>query len=140
MREAFLQHQPVPWTPWSQALVEELAPRAIDPRNPSVKPRQTVFDYALWHGQQAWVERLGAVNFAPARGLLDEGEFFGAGSLKPRAFELPQWQRLEGLTQRTVAAVRQRHLQPYAAKNTRTCCAWRTCTASTTPASSAPPR
>ena len=43
------------------SLIEELAPKALDPRNPSSKPRQTLFDYALWHAQNAWIERAGAV-------------------------------------------------------------------------------
>jgi hypothetical protein len=53
IRETFLQHKPVPWTPWSRGLIEDLAPRALDPKNPSSKPRRTLFDYALWHGQHA---------------------------------------------------------------------------------------
>ena len=44
IRDAFLQHKPVPWVPWSLALVEELAPRALDPKNPSSKQRQTLFE------------------------------------------------------------------------------------------------
>ena len=51
IRDTFLQHKPVPWTPWSRGLVEALAPKALDPKNPSSKPRQTLFEYALWHGQ-----------------------------------------------------------------------------------------
>lgn len=74
IRDAFLQHKPVPWTPWSRALVEELLPKALDHKNPSNKPRQTIFDYALWHGQHEWVTALGKANFAAARQLMDEGE------------------------------------------------------------------
>ncbi|KAF4530382.1 hypothetical protein B566_EDAN018524 [Ephemera danica] len=47
IRDTFLQHKPVPWTPWSRALVEELLPKALDPKNPSAKPRQALFDYAM---------------------------------------------------------------------------------------------
>jgi hypothetical protein len=120
IRDAFLQHKPVPWTPWSRALVEELLPKALDPKNPSSKPRQAIFDYALWHGQHEWVTALGQsrTNFAPARQLLDDDEFWGAGTLKSSGVALPydRWTRLEVLTRKTVAAARQRHLQPWEAK------------------------
>ena len=118
IREAFLQHRPVPWTPWSRALVEELAPRALDPRNPSSKPRQALFDYALWHGQQAWLQALAEAGFAPARGLMDEHGFVGAGTLlhDQRWADEPRTARRQ-LVRRTVAAAQQRHLQPYQAKN-----------------------
>jgi hypothetical protein len=118
IRDAFLQHQPVPWTPWSRALIEEMAPKALDPKNPSSKPRQAVFDYALWHGQHEWVRQLGVAGFAPARGLVDKEGFYGAGTLLPPryGFEGP-WLERQQFVRRTVAAVRQRHLQPYQAKN-----------------------
>lgn len=118
IRDAFLQHKPVPWTPWSRALVEELLPKALDPKNPSAKPRQTIFDYALWHGQHAWITALAQANFAPARQLMDEGQFWGAGTRLPNryGFRNDAWERLEILTRKSVAAVRQRHLQPWEAK------------------------
>ncbi|MFM7506101.1 MAG: AAA family ATPase [Rubrivivax sp.] len=118
IRDAFLQHKPVPWTPWSRALVEELLPKALDPKNPSAKPRQTVLDYALWHGQHECVTALGKANFAAARQLMDEGQFWGAGSLLPNryGFRNEAWERLEVLTRKSVAAVRQRHLQPWEAR------------------------
>jgi hypothetical protein len=120
IRDAFLQHKPVPWTPWSRSLIDELLPKALDPKSPSSKPRQTVFDYAMWHGQHEWVAALGrrATHFAPARQLLEDDEFWGAGTLKPGsvAFGDDRWSRLEVMTRKTVAAVRQRHLQPWEAK------------------------
>lgn len=118
IRETFLQGKPVPWTPWSRALIEELLPKALDPKNPSSKPRLTVFDYALWHGQHEWVTLLGKSNFATARQLLDDDEFWGAGTVKPSSYKFPddRWGRLEALTRKTVAAMRQRHLQPWEAK------------------------
>ena len=118
IRDAFLQHKPVPWTPWSRALVGELLPKALDPKNPSNKPRQTIFDYAMWHGQHEWVTALGKANFAAARQLMDEGEFYGAGTVKPSryAFRDDRWDGLQALTRKTVAAARQRHLQPWEAK------------------------
>jgi len=117
IRETFLKGKPVPWTPWSRSLVEQLAPKALDSANPSSKLRQTLFDYALWHGQQGWVERLAATPFLPARGLVEDGRFSAAGSTAPRRMNLPEWERQEAHTRRTVAASRQRHLQPYTAKN-----------------------
>ena len=107
----------MPWTPWSRPLIEELAPKALDPKNPSSKPRQTVFDYAIWHGQDEWVTALGQVNFGPAKALLDEGEYWGAGSLLPRRMNMPEWDRREALVRKAVAAARQRHLQPWQARN-----------------------
>ena len=44
IRETFLQGKPVSWTPWSRALIEDLATKALDPANPSSKLRQTLFD------------------------------------------------------------------------------------------------
>ncbi len=118
IREAFLQHKPVPWTPWGRASIEAMAPKALDPKNPSSKPRQTLFDYALWHGQHEWVQRLGEAGFAPARGLMDEREFAGAGTLlHPRYAIEGSWQTRQQLVRRTLAAAHQRHLQPYQAKN-----------------------
>jgi len=118
IRDAFLQNKPVPWAPWSRGLVEELLPKALDPKNPSNKPRQTIFDYAMWHCQHEWVTALGKAPFAAARQLLDEGQFWGAGSLLPHryGFRNDAWERLEALTRKTVAAARQRHLQPWEAK------------------------
>jgi hypothetical protein len=118
IRDTFLKHQPVPWTPWSRALIETLAPKALDPKDPSSKPRQAVFDYALWHGQHEWMQQLGEAGFAPARDLMDEKRFAGAGTLLPprHGFEGP-WLAREALVRRTVAAAHQRRLQPYQAKN-----------------------
>jgi hypothetical protein len=118
IRDAFLQHRPVPWTPWSLALIEEQFPKAFDPQNPSSKPRQTVFDYALWHGQHAWIESLAMAKFAPARGLMGEHDFAGAGTLLPPRYGIDgPWLAKQQLVRKTVAAVLQRHLQPYQGKN-----------------------
>ncbi len=117
IREAFLQHRPVPWTPWDQAHIEQLALKALDAASPSTKPRQAIFDYALWHGQQHWIEQLAAVSFPAARSLVVDGEFLGAGRHDSRDIRVPLWEQGEMLVRRTVAALRQRHLQPYAAKN-----------------------
>jgi AAA domain/Ankyrin repeats (many copies) len=118
IREAFLQHKPVPWTPWSQPLIEDQFPKASDPQNPSSKPRQTLFDYALWHGQHAWIEPLAAAKFAPARSLVEQHGFTGAGSLLPPRYGIDgAWQARQQLVRKAVAAAQQRHLQTYQAKN-----------------------
>ena len=117
IRETFLQGKPVPWTPWSRALIEELAPKALDPGNPSSKLRQTLFDYALWHGQHRWIEKLARTPFLLAKGLVEDSRFNMAGTTLARRMNLPEWDRLELHTRRSVAAVCQRHLQAYAGKN-----------------------
>ena len=120
IRETFLQGRPVPWTPWSRALIEELAPKALDRTNPSAKLKQTLLDYALWHGQQRWVEQLAAAQFQPARSLAPEGDFgwhreLGWPGSRPEPSSLLRMPL--SLALRTVQVLRQRHLQPYAAKN-----------------------
>jgi hypothetical protein len=117
IREAFLQGKPVPWTPWSRDLIEELAPKALDRNNPSAKQKQTLLDYALWHGQQAWVEQLALASFQPARSLAPEGDFGWIGDSAMLGVQLPDWDRQQQLSLRAVGAIRQRHLQAYAAKN-----------------------
>ncbi|HSV36813.1 MAG TPA: hypothetical protein VLI46_14725 [Ramlibacter sp.] len=114
IRDTFLQAKAVPWTPWSEAMVRDLLPRALDRTQPSAKPRQTLLDYALWHGQQAWVEQLSAqAQFQAARSLAPGGEF---GEL-PADDYFGDNARQQQLAWRATAALRQRHLQPYAAHN-----------------------
>ena len=117
IRESFLKGTPVPWTAWSRGLIEGLAPKALDRGNPSSKIKQTLLDYALWHGQQVWVEQLAQANFAPARSLAPDGSFDwidGAAAPGFRRYERDQQQQL---AQRAVTALRQRHLQPYSGRN-----------------------
>ena len=122
IRDAFLQVKTVPWTPWSEAMLRELIPRALDPSQVSNKPRQVLMDYALWHGQQAWIEQLAAkTHFQPASSLAPGDTY---GQLKPSDFPgglsygyEQQMLRQEQLGFRAAEALRQRHLQPYAAHN-----------------------
>ena len=58
--------------------MEDIEPKALDPRNVSNKTKQTLFDYALWHAQHEWVAQLGESGFGPARGLMDRLLFAGA--------------------------------------------------------------
>ena len=117
IRDTFLQAKPVPWTPWSRQLIEDLAPKALDRSNPSAKQKQVLLDYALWHGQQAWVEQLARANFQTARSLAPEGDFGWIGDSAMLGVQRPDWKKQQELSLRAVAALRQRHLQTYAAKN-----------------------
>jgi hypothetical protein len=114
IRETFLQAKAVPWAPWSEATMRELQPRALDRTQPSTKPRQALLDYALWHGQQAWVEQLATrAQFAPARSLAPGGGFAWPGPHLVRE----DFMRVQEQAFRGAAALRQRYLQPYAARN-----------------------
>lgn len=115
IRDAFLQAKPVPWTPWGRTFIETLAPKALEPTNPSTKQKQALMDYALWHGQHRWVERLAGAAFAPARALAPAGDFGWIDMAAVRARD-----GLVGSTHRAVpavAALRQRLLQPYVSRN-----------------------
>lgn len=117
IRETFLQGRPVPWTPWSRALIETLAPGALDRSNPSARQKQTLVDYALWHGQQSWVEQLALAAFQPARVLAPDGDFGSVGFATMLRAQQGDQDRQQQLALRAVTAVRQRHLQPDTAKN-----------------------
>ena len=117
IRETFLQFKPVPWTAWSQPLMQNFATKAMDRTNPSAKPRQALLDYALWHGQQAWIEKLAGVNFQPARGLTLEGEFCWIGNPNRLGVYMEDYDAVTTLANRAVVALRHRHCQPYTAKN-----------------------
>ncbi len=114
IRDTFLQTKPVPWSPWSEAMMRELLPRALDRTQPSAKPRQALLDYALWHGQHAWVAQLATqAQFQAARSLAPSGRF---GELPMDDYVADHSRQLQ-LSWRAVAALRQRHLQPYTAHN-----------------------
>ena len=116
IKDTFLQGKPVPWTPWSRTLIEDLAPKALDRGNPSSKQKQTLQDYALWHGQQHWVEELALAGFQPARSLAPIGHFGWAPPMTlPGGYQPPQ--NLQQQALRAVNVVRQRHLQPYTLKS-----------------------
>lgn len=124
IRDAFLQVKTVPWTPWSEGLLRELTPRALDRSQVSNKPRQVLMDYALWHGQQAWIEQLAAkAHFQPAASLAPGDTY---GQLKQSDIDFKgsfpydvegRMMRQEQLGWRAADALRQRHLQPYTAHN-----------------------
>ena len=114
IRDAFLQTKAVPWAPWSDTMMRELSPRALDRTQPSAKPRQVLLDYALWHGQHCWIEQLATqAVFAPARTLAPGGMF---GELS-RDDMYGDHERQYESSMRAVVALRNRHLQPYTARN-----------------------
>ena len=126
IHEAYLKVKAVPWQPWSQTLMQELLPRALDPKQPSSKPRQSLMDYALWHGQQVWVEKLATeAHFAPAHALAPGGNY-GEHQMR-REFSsyrdedgydyVGEFERQAQLSYRATMSLRQRHLQPYTAHN-----------------------
>jgi hypothetical protein len=120
IREAFLQSQAVPWKPWSADFIEEQIPRALDRSQPSNKPRQSLLEYALWHGQHVWAEQLASeAQFAPAASMIIGGRLPLETAPAQRSW-LKDNQNVQKEKQRIwnqVATLRQRHLQPYIAKN-----------------------
>jgi hypothetical protein len=122
IRDTFLAARPTPWTPWSLASLAEWTPKALDPKNPSAKIKQTLLDYALWHGQGAYIEKLAGANFAPAQlltyrgellarhaNILSEGKFLNPATI-PGFAEDPR--NPMGKATRAAAAVRERQLRP----------------------------
>ena len=124
IRDTFLQSHAVPWTSWSEASLRDMLPRALDKAQVSNKPRQALLDYALWHGQHAWVQQLAhSVQFQPARSLVP-GEVLGdlprSAYMRFHATQSPlheEAERLQNLVWRSISTLRSRHLQPYGAHN-----------------------
>jgi hypothetical protein len=114
IRSTFLQAKAAPWAPWSEKSMRELMVKALDRAQPSAKPRQSLLEYALWHGQQAWIEQLAArVRFQAAVSLAPSGDF---GEL-PIDDYFGDQARQRQMAWRAVASLRQKYLQPYASKN-----------------------
>ena len=123
IRATFLASRPTPWTPWSLETLREWTPKALDPKNPSAKTKRALLDYALWHGQGAYVEKLAEANFAPALALTHHGslltrvaQLFHEGKLvelakAPGFSEDPR--NPMGRATRATAATRERQLRPY---------------------------
>jgi hypothetical protein len=123
IRETFLAARPTPWTPWSLGALRDWTPKALDPRNPSAKIKQKLLDYALWHGQGAYVEELAAANFAPALALTHRGELLGRVNRIVHEGKFVELARIPGFSNdprnpmgratRACAALRERQLRPY---------------------------
>src|SRR5207253_443595 len=91
---------------------------ALDRANPSAKQKQALLDYALWHGQQYWVERLALAGFAPARTLAPTGVFGWVGDAVIAKSHAEIVRHTEQ-SYRATAALRQRLLQPYGSRNVK---------------------
>jgi Ankyrin repeats (3 copies) len=70
VRRGVLRQQAVPWPVLDVAALDELAAQGLDPQSVSNKPRQRLFEYAVFSDEPVWVERLARLRFEPARGML----------------------------------------------------------------------
>jgi hypothetical protein len=124
IRETFLASRPTPWTPWSLTALREWQPKALDPKNPSSKTKQTMFDYALWHGQGGYVEKLALdAHFAAALALTHRGQLLGRVAQTIHEGKLVGLANIPGFAEdpknpmgratRAVAAMRERQLRAY---------------------------
>ncbi len=129
IRETFLTARPTPWTPWSLQALREWTPKALDPKNPSAKTKQALLDYALWHGQGAYVEKLADANFAPAQTLTHRGQLLARVAHVFHEGKLVELAKIPGFSEdprnpmgramRAAAAVRERQLRPYLERSTK---------------------
>lgn len=107
IRHSVLRSAAVPWPVWNEAALEDMVTRALDPKQVQSKPRQALYEYALWHGQQAWLRRLAReVRHDAARHLLDDIPGFG----------------MEGVSAHAAAAqsaIVRKHLAAFQAKNVK---------------------
>ncbi|WP_373503662.1 ankyrin repeat domain-containing protein [Aestuariivirga sp.] len=130
IREKFLTARPTPWTPWSLQTLREWQPKALDPGNPSAKTKQTLLDYALWHGQGTYVEALAKANFEPAKLLIHNGRllardthFYREGRLTD-LLDIPGFaddpRNPMGRATRSLMAISERFLRPYLDRSVKT--------------------
>ena len=129
IRETFLASRPTPWTPWSLKTLREWKLKALDPKNPSAKTKQALLDYALWHGQGAYVEGLAEANFAPALTLTHRGRLLARVAQVYHEGKLVELAKIPGLAEdprnpmgratRAASAVRERQLRPYLERSTK---------------------
>lgn len=70
VRRAVLHAQAAPWPVLDVSALAALAHRALDPASLSTKPRQQLYDYAVYHDEPGWLAKLAARRFEPARGML----------------------------------------------------------------------
>lgn len=130
IREKFLAARRTPWTPWSLQTLRDWLPKALDPGNPSTKTKQTLLDYALWHGQGTYVEELAKANFEPAKLLTQNGRllardahFYDEGRLI-NFLDIPGFiddpRNPMGRATRAVTALSDRFLRPYLERSLKT--------------------
>ena len=70
VRRTVLHTQAVPWPVFDVPALADLAGRALDPSSISNKPRQQLYEYAVFNDDPVWVSRLAQLRFEPARGVL----------------------------------------------------------------------
>lgn len=70
VRRSVLHVQAAPWPVLDVPALTALAGRALDPASLSTKPRQQLYDYAVYHDEPGWVMKLAERRFEPARGML----------------------------------------------------------------------
>lgn len=72
IRATVARTQPVPWTVIDLAQHDELAAKALAPRSPFTKAKQTLCEWAFFHEQPALAHRLAEAGVARADGYRDE--------------------------------------------------------------------
>lgn len=70
IRRGILKTQTVPWEVWDSERMPSLLERAFEPKQISRKPRQALFDYALYYDEIALIDQLEQHHFEPARPLI----------------------------------------------------------------------
>jgi hypothetical protein len=70
VRRGVLRQQAVPWPVLNAAALSELAAQALDSASVSTKPRQRLFEYAIFNDEPVWIDRLANLRFEPARGMI----------------------------------------------------------------------
>ncbi len=127
IRKTVLKTQKPGWPVWDEAALQELLPKALQPGQISNKPRQTLLDYALWHGQTGWIHALAKANrFEPAVQISNAMQIIGGRHLKAApVYETPAkyharqvFSRQDSLNflSRKMDMVTERQRQPYAGR------------------------
>ncbi len=101
IRRDILKVQAVPWEVWNSERVPELLERAFDPQQISRKPRQALFDYALYYDDPPLIDQLNQHRFEPARPLIQYRYHWGEFDLNQAVYA------------RQRSGLLKRHLSPY---------------------------
>ena len=71
IRRGILKTQSVPWEVWNSERMPDLLERSFAPKQISRKPRQALFDYALYYDEISLIDQLEQHHFDPARPLIE---------------------------------------------------------------------
>ncbi|WP_051675847.1 ankyrin repeat domain-containing protein [Polaromonas glacialis] len=113
IRKNVLKTQKPSWPVWDEAALQDLLPKALQPGQISNKPRQALFDYALWHGQSGWIHELAqASRFEPALRLAQAMDAVS----NPYHYDRLDVQEAPKYIVKKIAAVAERQRQPYAGR------------------------